>query len=50
MGLHVGAARHHHQRRLRCRAYIAIMLGFRATVHTTVLCTIALIAVAVLIN
>ncbi|MGA4845167.1 APC family permease [Streptomyces sp. G5(2025)] len=30
--------------------YIAILLGFDATVHTTVLCTIGLILVAVLIN
>ncbi|MFG3251499.1 APC family permease [Streptomyces sp. NPDC048187] len=30
--------------------YIAILLGYRATVHTTVLCTIALIVIAVLIN
>ncbi|MFG2682542.1 APC family permease [Streptomyces sp. NPDC048392] len=30
--------------------YIAILLGYRATVHTTVLCTIALILIAVLIN
>ncbi|MCQ4194407.1 APC family permease [Streptomyces parvulus] len=30
--------------------YIAILLGYDATVHTTVLCTIALIVIAVLIN
>ncbi|MES4891258.1 APC family permease [Streptomyces sp. NPDC096012] len=30
--------------------YIAILFGFRPTVHTTVLCTVVLILVAVLIN
>ncbi|WP_235980636.1 APC family permease [Streptomyces albidus (ex Kaewkla and Franco 2022)] len=30
--------------------YIAILLGFDSSVHTTVLCTVALIVVAVLIN
>jgi amino acid transporter len=30
--------------------YIAILFGFRATVHTTVLCTAVLIVVAILIN
>ncbi|MFG2891149.1 APC family permease [Streptomyces sp. NPDC048248] len=30
--------------------YIAILIGFEPTVHTTVLCTVALIIVAVLIN
>lgn len=30
--------------------YIAILVGFEPTVHTTVLCTIALIAIATLIN
>ncbi|MET9497928.1 amino acid permease [Streptomyces sp. NPDC006552] len=30
--------------------YIAMLLGFRPTVHTTVLCTVALIVIAVLIN
>lgn len=30
--------------------YIAILIGFAPTVHTTVLCTVALIVIAVLIN